>query len=222
MITSNIDEIILKSKLDNQTKEDLKTNDAFLNSLIEEKNKDIKTRDNSLTYENIKGISLEEIDEVFTNDEDKQKAKNLRLSTLFSEDEYLSKSLFNTVLGQPFIPSYNLLFDMYEDKHNYFKSFNDEFSLGDLLHESMSNRINRDENSIDVIPQEYLDEVLLKVNSFNFLSALSSSNKDAYGRYKDEEDDYSFLYNDYYLKYQELIQKIEDQKTIEDSIIKQF
>jgi hypothetical protein len=67
-----------------------------------------------------------------------------------------------------------------------------------------------------------LDEILTKVNSFNFLSALSNNSKRGYDKYKDEKSDYSFLYNDYYLQYQELISKYQDLENFNKNLIKQF
>jgi hypothetical protein len=223
MITSTINEILLKNELkESQIK--IKTND-FLNSLIassKTENTNIK-RDDSFSYENIKGISLEEIDAIFKDEESRNMAKNLRLATLFTEDSILGQALFNTVLGQPFDLGYSYLFDRYEDK-NSFLNVSSSNSLADLLQNSISNKIdNKDKNITDVISQERLDEILTSINSFNFVSALSTTSKDKYGRYKDEEDsDYSFLYNDYALQYEQLKFKYEELDNINKNLIKQF
>ena len=148
-------------------------------------------------------------------------AKNLRLATLFSSDDYLSKALFNTVLGQPFNVGFSYLSNSYEDK-NMFLSSNTN-SLADLLHESITQRVNNpNSNSTDVISQDRLDEILTKVNSFNFISDLSNTSKKGYDKYKDKKDDYSFLYNDYNLKYQELVYKYKELENINKTLIKQF
>ena len=95
--------------------------------------------------------------------------------------------------------------------------------LFDLLHESISSKINNSNTkSTDVISQDKLDEILTKVNSFNFISALSNSSKKGYDKYKDEKNDYSFLYNDYNLKYQELVYKYKELENINKTLIKQF
>ena len=52
---------------------------------------------------------------------EKNMAKNLRLATLFSKDENLSKALFNVILGQPFTVGFEYLTDRYSDKNSYFK-----------------------------------------------------------------------------------------------------
>ena len=70
--------------------------------------------------------------------------------------------------------------------------------------------------------QDRLDEILTKVNSFNFLSVLTSTTKDKYGKYKDEDNEYSFLYNNYNLQYEELKYKYEELDNINKNIIKQF
>ena len=221
MITSNINEILLKNEI-SEAKKTTNLQSNFLNTLrTSSQNEATVIRDDSLTYSNIKGISLEEIDSLFEDEESKNMAKNLRISTLFTQDEILGQALFNTVLGQPFNLGYSYLFDRYEDKNNF---LNSDSSLSDLLHNSISNKLdNGNKKATDVISQDRLDEILTTVNSFNFISALSTTSKDQYGRYKDDEDnDYSFLYNDYSLKYQELIYKYEEIQAHNRNIIKQF
>ena len=221
MITSNIDSIMAQVSSSTNATNKI-TSNTFLNNLVNNSaltQSTIKT--NSLSYENIKGISLEEIDTLFVNEDDKNMAKNLRLATLFSSDDYLSKALFNTVLGQPFNVGFSYLSNSYEDK-NMFLSSNTN-SLADLLHESITQRVNNpNSNSTDVISQDRLDEILTKVNSFNFISALSNTSKKGYDKYKDEKNDYSFLYNDYNLKYQELVYKYKELENINKTLIKQF
>jgi hypothetical protein len=218
MITSNIDSIMAKISTTNNTSTGVTSNE-FLNNLVINSDVRASVRTNALTYENIKGISLEEIDTLFANEDDKSMAKNLRLATLFSSDEYLSKALFNTVLGKPFNLGYSYLSSTYEDKNMFLSSQNS--SLADLLHQSISQKIDNP-NSTDVISQDKLDEILTKVNSFNFVSALSNTSKKGYDKYKDEKNDYSFLYNDYNLKYQELVYKYQELENINKNLIKQF
>ena len=221
MITSNID--LIKAQIPTTNNANISSNSGlFLNNLINNSTASTPSaKTDSLSYENIKGISLEEIDTLFVNEDDKNMAKNLRLATLFSSDDYLSKALFNTVLGQPFNVGFSYLSNSYEDK-NMFLSSNTN-SLADLLHESITQRVNNpNSNSTDVISQDRLDEILTKVNSFNFISALSNTSKKGYDKYKDKKDDYSFLYNDYNLKYQELVYKYKELENINKTLIKQF
>ena len=221
MITSNINATI--ASLQNSTNS-IKNNDieSFLTNLVTNKEVLTTPKTDALTYENIKGITLEEIDTLFKNEDDKNMAKNLRLATIFSNDDYLSKALFNTVQGQAFNLGFSYLSNRYEDKSMFLSSFKNN-SLADLLHSSFSNKINNpNKNSIEVIPQDRLDEILTAVNSFNFISALSNTSKRGYDKYKDEKNDYSFLYNDYNLKYQELLYKYQEFENINKNIIKQF
>ncbi|WP_368030573.1 hypothetical protein [Arcobacter sp. s6] len=220
MITSNINSTIASLQSSDNNKSGT-TIESFLSNLkINNKNnedtKSIKT--DALTFENIKGITLEEIDTLF-KDEDKAMAKNLRIATLFSNDDYLSKALFNTVLGQPFNLGFSYLSDRYEDKNVFLNSSTSTFS--DLFHSSVISR-NTDKNSTDVISQDKLDEILTKVNSFNFLSVLTSTSKDKYDKYKDEDNEYSFLYSDINLQYEQLKYKYEELDNINKNIIKQF
>ncbi|AXX89877.1 hypothetical protein CKA55_07985 [Arcobacter suis] len=222
MITSNIDSIIAQISASNNSNTTTNSN-SFLTTLVNNSttNTTPSTKTNSLSYENIKGITLEEIDTLFVNEDDKSMAKNLRLATLFSSDDYLSKALFNTVLGEPFNVGFSYLSSSYEDKNIFLSSSNN--SLADLLHESITQKVNNpNANSTDVISQDRLDEILTKVNSFNFISALSNTSKRGYDKYKDEKNDYSFLYNDYNLKYQELVYKYQELEDINKTMIKQF
>ena len=223
MISSNINEILLKNDLQEASKT-TSSSTEFLSSLLasSKKENDVDViRDDSLTFDNIKGISLEEIDTLFKDEDSKNMAENLRLATLFTEDDTLGQALFNTVLGQPFVLGYSYLFDRYEDKNSF---FNTTSSLSDLLHSSISDKLdNGDKNITDVISEDRLGEILTSINSFNFVSALTTASKDQYGRYEDDEDnDYSFLYNDYSLKYQELMYKYEEIDNYNKNIIKQY
>ena len=220
MITSNID--LIKAQISTANNANISSNSGlFLNNLINNSTTTPSAKTDSLSYENIKGITLEEIGTLFKNEDDKNMAKNLRIATLFSNDEYLSKALFNTVLGQPFNLGFSYLSDRYEDKNVFLNSSSNDFS--DLFHSSVVSR-NTDTklNSTDVISQDRLDEILTKVNSFNFLSVLTSTSKDKYYKYKDEDNEYSFLYNDFSLKYEELKYKYEELDNINKNIIKQF
>ena len=220
MITSNINAIRATFQ-DTVTSTQNNTLTSFISTLVTNKDVSTTAKTDVLTYENIKGITLEEIDTLFKNEDNKNMAKNLRLATLFSNDDYLSKALFNTVLGQAFNLGFSYLTDRYEDKNMFLSSKNN--SLSDLLFSSFTNKINNpNSKSTDVISQDRLDEILTAVNSFNFISALSNTSKKGYDKYKDEKNDYSFLYNDYNLKYQELLYKYQEFENINKNIIKQF
>ena len=221
MITSNIHSI-LASLNHTKNNEIHNSEESFQNTLMVNLEEPTRTKTNSLTYDNIKGITLEEIDTLFTNENDKNMAKNLRIATLFTNDDYLAKVLFNTVLGQPFNLGYSYLSDRYNDKSIFFSSKNSN-NLFDLLEESISQKLNNStKSSTNVISQDKIDEILTKVNSFNFISALSNSSKKGYDKYKNEKNDYSFLYNDYNLKYQELMYKYKELENLNKNIIKQF
>ena len=221
MITSNINSILATL---NTTKnsEVQNSEESFQSNLILNPQETTPVKTDSLTFENIKGITLEEIDTLFKNEDDKNMAKNLRLATLFTHDEYLAKALFNTVLGQPFNVGYSYLSDTYKDKSLFLNSTSSD-NLFDLLQESIRSKIdNQNTKSTDVISQEQLDKILTTVHSFNFLSAFSNSSKRGYDKYKDEKSDYSFLYTDYNLKYQELMYKYQEAENKTKSLIKQF
>lgn len=218
MITSKIDEIRLKLALEQEKKEN--KNIDFLNSVYDLKKSKNSTRTDLLDYNNIKGITLEEIETLFQDTENKQLAKNLRLATLFSSDDRLSKAMFDVVLGKPFDVGFDYLYNSYEDKHLYLNS--NKNNLANLLHESISFKKNNTElKANEVISQDRLDEVLLEINSFSFIDALNSTSKDLYDRYEDEED-YSFLYNDYMLKYQQLELEYKKYDDINKTILNQY
>ena len=216
MIYSNYDIEIAKLKLDNNFIE--KPNNNFLNS-VEDIIKNNNKKDSSFTFENIKGITLEEIEANFSTNEDKNLAKNLRLATLFTNDEKLSRVMFNAVLGKPFDVGYEYLVNRYNDKSIYSKSKFSAFnsSLSDLLHKSVTNRMENKQG----ISKENLDDILLQIHSFDFLSSFSRSSKKLKDRYKDDNK-YSFLYRNYELEYQDLIDKYKNLNNQNLDIIKQF
>ena len=227
MITSNINEILLQNE--NINIKSASNSNGFLESIISARNlnssSNLVNRDDSLTYSNIKGITLEEIDTLFVNEDSKNTAKNLRLATLFTEDDTLGQALFNTVMGEPFELGYSYLLDRYEDKSSFLSASSNGSTLGELLHSTMTNKLNSsEEKGTNIISQDKLDEILLQVNSFDFISSLSSASKDQYGRYKDddEDNDYSFLYNNYAMQYQELANKYQEIDAYNKNMIKQF
>lgn len=221
MITSNINSTL--ATLNNTKNTEIQNSEeSFKSNLTPNQQETTHVKTDSLTFENIKGITLEEIDTLFKNEDDKNMAKNLRLATLFTHDEYLAKALFNTVLGEPFNVGYSYLTNRYEDKNLFLNSTSSD-NLFDLLQESIRLKSNNQTTKpSEVIPQERLDKILTHVNSFNFLSAFSHSSKRGYDKYKDEKNDYAFLYNDYHLKYQELMYKYQELESKNKMLMKQF
>lgn len=106
--------------------------------------------------------------------EKKNLAKNLRLATLFTNDEKLANILFDTVLGKPFDSGFEYLSNRYSDKNSYLKSKSSfgSSTLFDMLHKSMEYRLNSSNKSD--IKKEDLDDILLEINSFDFISVQKS------------------------------------------------
>ena len=206
MISSNYDILLFKTNVNNNLEKNI--DNIFSNSVENILNKD-KRRDNSLTFSNINGITLKEIDELFEDKEKKNLAKNLRLATLFTNDEKLANILFDTGLGKPFDSGFEYLSNRYSDKNSYLKSKSSfgSSTLFDMLHKSMEYRLNSSNKSD--IKKEDLDDILLEINSFDFISALSSSSKKGSQKYKNEEK-YSFLYKNYELEYKNIMEKYQD------------
>ncbi|MCG3693049.1 hypothetical protein [Aliarcobacter butzleri] len=219
MINSNYEIAIAKAYNQQSSNQEV---DKFLNTLVDVNNENKSSKTADLSYENIKGITLEEIEKLFQNEDDKNMAKNLRLATLFSKDENLSKALFNVILDQPFTVGFEYLTDRYSDKNSYFKSKYGNSSLFNLLHQSITNKVNQNISNTDVISQDMLDNILLEINSFDFISSFSKTSKDGYNKYKNKDDRYSFLYEDYSLKYEELLTKYKELDNYNTNLIKQF
>lgn len=217
MINSNYDILLSKANINGNLEKNI--DNIFLNSVEDILNKDIK-RDNSLTFSNINGISLKEIDELFTDEDENKLAKNLRLATLFTNDKKLSNILFDTVLGKPFDVGFDYLSSRYSDKNSYLKSKSSfgSSSLFDLLHKSIEYKIGGVKAEIK---KEDLDDILLQINSFDFISALSKSSKKGYDKYKDDNK-YSFLYKNYELEYKNIMEKYQDLDKKNLDIIRQF
>lgn len=218
MISSNYDILLFKTNVNNNLEKNI--DNIFSNSVENILNKN-KKRDNSLTFSNINGITLKEIDELFEDEDKKNLAKNLRLATLFTNDGKLANILFDTVLGKPFDSGFEYLSNRYIDKNSYLKSKSSfgSSTLFDMLHKSMEYRLNSSNKSD--IKKEDLDDILLEINSFDFISALSSSSKKGSKKYKDEEK-YSFLYKNYELEYKNIMEKYQDLDKKNLDIIKQF
>lgn len=211
-VESSVYEQTLNHKL-NKTKEE-----RFDEMVADNLDEDFFTqRTTDLTYENIKGITQEEIDYLFKDEASKKMANNLRLATTFTQDDNLSNALFDTVAGKPFDTGYQFLADRYEDKSSFLTPNN---SLSDLLERTIQNKASGDKKITDQISDAQLNEILTAVNSFNFLSVMTNSTRDLNNRHKDDE--YSFLYNDYALQYEQLMQKYENKRFENMGMINQF
>lgn len=219
MINSNYEITIAKAYTQENSNQEI---DKFLDTLVDVNSENKTSKTSDLTYENIKGITLEEIETLFIDEDDKNMAKNLRLATFFSKDENLSKALFNVVLGQPYNVGFEYLSDRYNDKNSYFKAKYGNSSLFNLLHQSISNKVNQNISTTDIISKDMLDDVLLEINSFDFIGSLTKTSKEGFNKYKDKDEKYSFLYNDYNLKYQELLTKYKELENYNTNLIKQF
>lgn len=218
MITSKINEILIKNQIATQ-ENNQNTENKFLDVLIDNKNNNSSKIE--LTYQNIRNIPFSQIDTLFENNDEKTMARNLKLATMFSQDENLSKALFNTVLGKPFDLGYTYLYNMYEDKSNYLNPTTN--NLVTLLEQTINKNFETEEMKVtDKISQSKLNEILTAVNSYNFVTALTNGYKDLNDKYKDSDNKYSFLYNDFYLQYQELEYKYNKIKDENDSILNQL
>lgn len=206
---------ILSSSFENSKNEIKKSNNDFLNTINSIKS----STDIELSYEEVKKLSLEDIEKNYEDGDKKTLLKTLKMATMFSKDEILTKTLFNTVSNMPIENSYDYLSSKFSDKSNYLKAKSENISLFDLLHKSLSFSVNGNKNSIS---KEDLDDILLQVNSFNFLESLSSNYKTGSNKYKKDNNRYTFLYNDYARDYEDIIKKYKDYESLDKSIIKQF
>lgn len=206
---------ILSSSFENSKNEIKKSNNDFLNTINSIKN----STDIELSYEEVKKLSLEDIEKNYEDGDKKTLLKTLKMATMFSKDEILTKTLFNTVSNMPIENSYDYLSSKFSDKRNYLKAKSENISLFDLLHKSLSFSVNGNKNNIS---KEDLDDILLQVNSFNFLESLSNNYKIGSNKYKKDNDRYTFLYNDYAKDYEDIIKKYKDYESLDKSIIKQF
>lgn len=213
----NINKTLLENK--QESKNDKINKKDFLNEIKKSLN-DIDKLKSLLTIKNLKDISLEDIENMLNGDKEKLFAKNLKLSTMFSKDEILTKVMYETVLNKPLDLSYYFLKDRYEDKFNFLNYKNE--SLASFLHESMTYKLSNKSNTTDVIEKDKLDSILEKVYSFDFLSAFSNTSKNQYDRYKDKNSEYAFLYNNYHLEYQELMHKYKDLDNYNKQMLKKF
>ena len=191
---------ILSSSFENSKNEIKKSNNDFLNTINSIKN----STDIELSYEEVKKLSLEDIEKNYEDGDKKTLLKTLKMATMFSKDEILTKTLFNTVSNMPIENSYDYLSSKFSDKSNYLKAKSENISLFDLLHKSLSFSVNGNKNNIS---KEDLDDILLQVNSFNFLESLSNNYKKGSDKYKKDNDRYTFLYKDYAKDYEDIIKK---------------
>lgn len=213
-ISSSIYSQLVKQSM-NQNK-----NDVFKNSLLSSVNQsqpNALPKSNALTFENIQGLNVQEIDSIFTNEQSRQMAHNLKLATDFSSDPFLSKPLFNAVFSQDEEKGYEFLKNMYEDKNQFLSA---PENLGDFLESSIQRR-SQNKEVTQQISSEQLDKILTTVNSFNFVNTLTNTASELKDKYKDNET-YSSFFSDYSLQYETLKIQYEDEKYKQMNLIKQF
>jgi hypothetical protein len=199
----------------NQSKEDM-FKQSLLNQLQSDQPSSLP-KSNALSFENIQGLTDNDIDVIFSNEQSRAMALNLKLATQFSSDPFLAKPLFNTVFSKDLNSGYEFLSHLYEDK----KIFLDEpESLGELLELSIKSR-GKEKKITDKIAPEDLDMILTHVNSFNFVNALTNNTSNLKDKYQDDEN-YSLLFGDYHLEYEKLKIAYEDEKYKQMNMIKQF
>ena len=116
MISTNFE--ILSSSFENSKNEIKKSNNDFLNTINSIKN----STDIELSYEEVKKLSLEDIEKNYEDGDKKTLLKTLKMATMFSKDEILTKTLFNTVSNMPIENSYDYLSSKFSDKSNYLKA----------------------------------------------------------------------------------------------------
>ena len=85
MISTNFE--ILSSSFENSKNEIKKSNNDFLNTINSIKN----STDIELSYEEVKKLSLEDIEKNYEDGDKKTLLKTLKMATMFSKDEILTK-----------------------------------------------------------------------------------------------------------------------------------
>ncbi|RXK00524.1 hypothetical protein CRU98_05025 [Arcobacter sp. CECT 8986] len=183
---------------------DVKSQESFKSALFD----DYETKNSDFSYENIVNTPLNKISSLYENSEDIKKAKNLKIATMFSDNEILSKALYDKVYEMNSINQNNYLFNIIQDKIVFFSS--DNTTIEDLLQKSVKERLaSTSTNSLEQVPYEYINIVLTYANSISFINSMTSSYKSLSSRY-DKDDKYSVFYNNHYLEYNFLIARFKE------------
>ncbi|RXJ93550.1 hypothetical protein CRV00_10725 [Malaciobacter molluscorum] len=180
-------------------------NKSFKNTLFDE----YENIDSDFSYEKIVNTDLSDISSIYKNSEDIKRAKSLKIATMFSDNEILSKALYEKVFEKSLSNQHEYLFNIIQDKIVFLSS--DSTTIEDLLQKSVKQRIKLDNTSKDLeqISPKYMNTILTYMNSISFINSMSNSYKSLSSIY-DKDDKYSILYNNHYLEYQFLIARFKE------------
>ena len=190
----------------NQNSQNTKTASSFLSSVQNNENTNSVNEDVELSFQKINTMTLDDIENIYQDNEQASLLKTLKLSTLFSTNINMNEAIFNAVLGQNDVSSSQMyLYTMMSNRNTYLSNSNDG---GAWLRQSLISQLDGEVQAEQIkIEKEFLySMVQFEVaqhmsDMMNFSKKGRDDNKDNYGLFS--------LYDNTYLKYQSLYNEYE-------------
>ncbi|NQY94955.1 MAG: hypothetical protein HRT43_12375, partial [Campylobacteraceae bacterium] len=110
----------------NQNSQNTKTASSFLSSVQNNENTNSVNEDVELSFQKINTMTLDDIENIYQDNEQASLLKTLKLSTLFSTNINMNEAIFNAVLGQNDVSSSQMyLYTMMSNRNTYLSNSND-------------------------------------------------------------------------------------------------
>ena len=199
------------SNINTQFQSETKKNEnrpSFKNEIQTNNNQSSTLNNEDLTYQNIKNMTPEEIDTLYTNKRQNALLNTLNLSTIFSGNSSMNEAMFNMVLSQDNLEdSQSYLYNMMSNRNSYLS--NKDNDNGAWLRKSLIEQI--DDPTIrneQIELEKKFQYTMLQFDVAEHMSDMMNFSKT--GRDNEKEDKGLFsMFDNSYLQYQNLFDEYE-------------
>jgi len=216
MEIQNVAELANK-QFQNKKSEDTQTV-SFKESILNNHEQNSHNKE-SLTFENINNISVNEMEENYQDKQQVELFKILKLATLFSGNVNMNKAMFNSVLDQDGLEkSQEYMYSMMSNRNSYLSNSNDN---GAWLRSSLISELEGDAKREQIqLEKEFLN-TMLQFDVAQHMNDMMDFSKSGRDRNKNNND-LSLMYNNTYLKYQNLFNEFEKIENNSAGLLNQY
>ena len=199
-----------------------KKNHAHSFSREVEKNntKENNSLGDNLSYQKLKNMSAEEINDFYTDKRQSILLNTLKLSTAFSGNSSMNEAMFNMVLSKGTLEdSQAFLSNMISNRNSYLSNKNEDHGV--WLRKSIINQIEDPKIQNEQIEiEKQFQYTMLQFDVAQHISDMMDFSKKGREENKDNNS-LSFMYNNSYIQYQSLFQEYESIENKNSELLKQ-
>ena len=216
IITSNYNKIVTQAIVDKKEKDN-----GFKSTLNDFNEQNNNPSNDELSYQNIKIMTLDDIQALYGSQEIMQNIRNRYIATQFSSDSNMSLTMFKHIEDMPYEQSTSFLANMFTQRNIYLNKDIDTLQKGSLLRQSIIDMIEDPDIKAE---QEKLEKefntTMMKFNIMDYFNNILDFGKNESDKNKDSQ--YGFLFNNFYEQYSTLFREYKDTKDINEMIIQQY